>query len=346
MNLKTITDQLLVEKTEHLVREERELLIKVLHCLKEIDRRRLYSELGYKSLFEFAVKKLGYPEDQAYRRLSAMRLLKEIPQIEDKINAGEITLTHINLAQTHFRQEKKITDKELSFGEKLSVIEQIANKPVREAERITFALSSAPELLRADRVKSLSEEYIEFNFKALIRVQEKADRLKGWLAHKYPNLSMGELFDKLCDLGLVEWDPSRGPTSKRKLTSDRAGTKDLKLDSAKSGDSRLARKGSGPASLDKSQSDQKPSLRNFAAPRKSCVVNRAIPARVRRELFKTARSQCENCKSEFALEVDHILPVALGGSSTAENLRVLCRSCNRRSAIKSFGLFKMESYLN
>ncbi|MEK7357433.1 MAG: HNH endonuclease [Bdellovibrionota bacterium] len=38
-------------------------------------------------------------------------------------------------------------------------------------------------------------------------------------------------------------------------------------------------------------------------------------------------------------------PFALGGSNDLENLRLVCRSCNQRSAIEVYGAKKMESYL-
>jgi hypothetical protein len=209
VNLKTVNDKALVEKVENLARQERELLTTVLHHLREIDRRRLFSSLGYKSLFDFTVRRLGYPEDQAYRRIAAMKLIKEIPEIEAKINAGEISLTHIGLAQSLFRQEKKIHQKEMSYDQKLSVLDQISNKPVREAERITLSLSSAPELAKPDRVNPISESRVEMKFTASIEINEKVAQLKGFLAHKHPNLSLGELFEKLCDLGLTEWHPAK-----------------------------------------------------------------------------------------------------------------------------------------
>lgn len=53
MNLKLINDRTLIQKIEDLVHKERELLIEILHHLREIDRRRFYSELGCKSLFDF-----------------------------------------------------------------------------------------------------------------------------------------------------------------------------------------------------------------------------------------------------------------------------------------------------
>jgi len=293
MNLRSVANTTLVERTEHWAQKERELLTNVLHHLREIDRRRLHSALGYKSLFDFAVRRLGYAEDQAYRRISAMKLLREIPEIESRIQAGELSLTHIGLAQALFRQEKKQHQREMSRDQKLSVFDQIASKPVREAERITRSLSSAPEALQPDRVRSLSSTHIEMRFTASQELREKIERLKGWLAHRHPQISLGELFEELCDLGLREWDPSK-----------------------------------------------------TAAPRKRCVNNEKSQAQVRREVFKRAGHKCENCGSTYALEVDHIHPRALGGLSTPENLRLLCRSCNQRAAIDVFGVDQMQQHLS
>ena len=39
--------------------------------------------------------------------------------------------------------------------------------------------------------------------------------------------------------------------------------------------------------------------------------------------------KCSACGSQENLEFDHIVPFSKGGSSTAENLRILCRPCNR-----------------
>ena len=57
---------------------------------------------------------------------------------------------------------------------------------------------------------------------ASIKTRAKVERLKGLLAHKCPDLSLGELFDKLCDLGLEKWDPCRSQTKTKNPDSNAA----------------------------------------------------------------------------------------------------------------------------
>src|SRR6185369_13706857 len=106
-NLTSLSDQTLLNETQKLVKQERELLSQILHHLREIERRRLFSFLKLSSLFEYATQELGYSEDQAYRRIQAMRLLKELPEIEEKINLGALNLTHLGMAQSLFKREQK-----------------------------------------------------------------------------------------------------------------------------------------------------------------------------------------------------------------------------------------------
>lgn len=51
------------------------------------------------------------------------------------------------------------------------------------------------------------------------------------------------------------------------------------------------------------------------------------PGHGRSEAFRLAEGKCEICK-EPAVEVDHIIPVCLGGTGDQENLRALCKSCH------------------
>lgn len=53
---------------------------------------------------------------------------------------------------------------------------------------------------------------------------------------------------------------------------------------------------------------------------------KAIPKAVKAEVLRRSAGLCEaeGC-TEAGKELDHVLPVALGGSNEAENLQLLCR---------------------
>ena len=362
-NLRSLKDKELIFRAERLAKEERELLSKVLYHIREIERRRLFSSLGYKSIFDFSVKKLGYSEDQAYRRVQAARLLQEIPEIEEKINSGELNLTHLSLAQNLFKSEKK-QKKEIPKFKKLEIFEKISSKPVREAESLLFSYSSSPVELKRDQVNSVSKNHIELKFTGSKELLEKIETLKGYLAHTDPNISMGELFERLCDLGLEHFAPSnkglKGPTRNREASAP-------PLTATQPSATQL-------------NAPQPTATLPSAAPKKSCVRNaggrnlkevvtkklefsenvrsieeyliensrlngKYISPKIRRKVFKDSNNRCTICKSTFALETDHRRPRSLGGTNDPKYLRALCRSCNQRLAIEKLGWKQMECYL-
>ncbi len=55
-----------------------------------------------------------------------------------------------------------------------------------------------------------------------------------------------------------------------------------------------------------------------------------IPDDVKQYVFTRDEGRCRSCGSTSELQFDHVVPVALGGSSSADNLQILCGPCNRR----------------
>ncbi len=107
MNLKHLTDSTLLKDTKNLASKERELTVQILHHIKEIDRRKLYSDLKYSSIYEYCEKELCYSAASAHRRIQAARMIKEMPEIEAKIESGELSL--INIASAGKFMHKKMT---------------------------------------------------------------------------------------------------------------------------------------------------------------------------------------------------------------------------------------------
>jgi hypothetical protein len=309
-----------------------------------------------------------------------MKLLNELPELEEKISAGDISLTHLGLAQALFNSEKKVTKSEFTHEQKLNVFDQIAKKSVREAEKITLSLSSAPAELKPDLIKVISADKVEFKFTAAASTKEKIEKLKGFLAHTNPNISLGELLEKLCDLGIQEWDPAKGPAARRKRCVKKSSLKAEEQVSLKAINScaenqtrenmheETAKKKVPANSFVGMEADKYDIAESTVSATSNDTASNAIApevgtlkadvsklntspgkkpsaAQTRRAVFARAGSACENCGSTFALEIDHVHPKALGGSSEAENLRVLCRACNQRAAIQVFGVDKMGEFL-
>ena len=57
-----------------------------------------------------------------------------------------------------------------------------------------------------------------------------------------------------------------------------------------------------------------------------------IPKVLRQQVIERARGLCEYCQTSqlivIALQIDHILPIALAGQTTLDNLCLACEFCN------------------
>lgn len=87
-----------------------------------------------------------------------------------------------------------------------------------------------------------------------------------------------------------------------------------------------------------------------SAPRRAPANERSIPMAVRQAVFRRDGGRCtfvgdtgQRCDSCHSLEFDHVVPIARGGLTTADNLRLRCRTHNRLEAERSFGAAFMRA---
>ena len=140
MNLKSLSNSELHEKTKSLVHEERRVTVEIIRHLREAEDRRLYAERGFGSLLEYCVKEFGYSESSAMRRISAVRVTRDLPEIESKIEQGRLTLSNIALSQSFFRAEEKQTHIKVPMKAKREVLEALEHRSTRQAEKTLFEM--------------------------------------------------------------------------------------------------------------------------------------------------------------------------------------------------------------
>jgi hypothetical protein len=64
------------------------------------------------------------------------------------------------------------------------------------------------------------------------------------------------------------------------------------------------------------------------------IKSRYIPSKIKSKLFERDGGICQECGDPYDIEIDHIKPVSKGGTSTLNNLQLLCKPCNRKKRDK------------
>ncbi len=328
MNLNKLSDKDLLINTKSLTTQEREILTNILDHLREVERRRLYSDLGYRSLFEYAVKELKYSEGQAGRRIQALRLVKEIPEVEEKIESGELNLSHICQAQSYFRELKNDPDTpSLNKKDKVKVLQQLESKSTREAEKVLISLSPSKSLaLPKEKERIISEDHRQVSFVITEELKDKLDEVKSLLGPDGQCLSMAQLLERMAEISLRTLNEKK--FGKKRVQEQPCGKRTEETQN------KLALNSSH--KLKKSKITPAPELGRVKS--ESRYISRAM----KYFIWQRDNKRCCQCGSRHHLNIDHIKPFGLGGKTEVSNLRLLCFSCNKRAAIKVYGIEKVE----
>lgn len=132
-----------------------------------------------------------------------MRLIKELPEIEAKIEAGDLNLSHVAQAQGVFRRLSQSKDlKSLNHQEKRVVLSDLEHKSVREGQK--HLLKLFPEAATPKE----TEKMISAN-KTLIRLvlseamKNKLESVRALLGPKGVDLGYADLMEVMAELSIT-----------------------------------------------------------------------------------------------------------------------------------------------
>ena len=102
-----LCDRELLAQTSNLARVERHLQGAIIDHLGEIEARSLFLRRGFASLFEYAVRELGYSDAAAGRRIAAMRLCADNPHTRERLRDGSLSLSAAAELQWAFDRQRR-----------------------------------------------------------------------------------------------------------------------------------------------------------------------------------------------------------------------------------------------
>ncbi len=253
-SLSGLPDQVLLAHTRSLVLHEQALQLAVLDHLREIHARHLHLRLGFSSLFDYAVRELGYSEGAAWRRIKAMRLCSETAGTRERLQDGSLTLSAAAQLQNTFEllqrtattaadpgsapaaagaaagaprgrrrrrglpgprpRRRRDRCRRWDAAQRQELVAQASGKSTREVKQLLAGV--APELARpADLMRALGEGCWELKVVIDSACQRGIEQLRGLLSHVDPHLTLGQLVERLVQDGLQRYDPGRPPRGRR-----------------------------------------------------------------------------------------------------------------------------------
>ena len=338
---------------------EREALGDLFELLMEVDRRGLHLERGYDSMFTFLERGLGYDPGSAHRRWMALCAIRKVPEVQEQLKRGGVTLSAVAMTENHLRQVQKL--KTVSDHERQGLFRAIQKKTKLEVEdllakqRQELGMSSEP---RPDRVRRLDAQRTELQFEVGQEVVEKLMRLKELFFHREPGARLEGVLLFSLRTTLRKHDPKERQARRRTRMLDVA-------------DVCVEEKADASSLLPRGLSDEPPLLREPSRPvpprlpyarrnppeptadellhhpaflhlQKMRRQRPPLGLPMRDRLLDRAGYRCEyrdprtreRCTQTAALELDHCVPLSRQGPNSAENLQVLCTGHHRRKSLK------------
>lgn len=332
MNLERISDDALFGRVEALARTERFTLVDLLVHLGELDSRGACQRKGYASAFAYLTRRLGYAESAAIRRVRVARAARKYPSVLRLLARGEISLEGIALIQPL-----------LTPANHESLIRKACRRSTREIERLVAELS--PERAEPrDRIRSLPPAPVPTPPRSELPETPAS-------ATPVPPLpAPAEPLSPVAAAPEHEAAPASVPGAPRRRRVFFAFTADEDVEDWYKEARDLLRHRFPDGAMEQivghalrmlvEEERAARTLRRRTEP--VPTEGRRIPKRVEDEVWRRDGGRCAfigaegtRCGETAWLELDHVVPWALGGrSDDAGNVRLLCRAHNRSEAAR------------
>src|SRR4051812_48978674 len=129
MKLTDLSDAQLLDSLKTVCAQGRVLLARLLAHLGEVEERRLHLEAAFPSMLDFCMGRLGMSEGEACRRITAARAARRFPDLLNRIERGDVTLSTVVLVHKHLDEatyEETMTA--VAGKTKLQVLEILARR--------------------------------------------------------------------------------------------------------------------------------------------------------------------------------------------------------------------------
>ena len=324
-----LSDENLLKETFDASKKEKQATFELLKYLVQVDERRAYATLDCSSLFEYVVKVLGFSETQASERVNSVRLKRAVPEAEDKIKNGSLSMTTASQIHRFSKQEKKAGNV-VTKSETLEIIETCSSQSKREVEKILFSKASAEAKEAQEKIREVSEDLTELRFYIPEATFKKLNEVRNLLG----NESLKDIFAQALDSLIQEKRRKKGMVledgNNVKPCDQTASTAIASSTAESNSTSKLH-----PSTLPAKEKFQKK------------IQSRFISIHTKRIVSQRSGNRCEyinpktkmRCSSQYKLELDHEFPFALGGNNEASNLTHKCRQHNLKAA-EEWGLCK------
>jgi hypothetical protein len=321
----------LIQRLRTLAAEDRSHNVELIRHIAEVARRRLYKP-RHRSMYQFCLSELNMSEPVAYKRVMAGYWACRHPVLLDAIEDGRLHLSAVmligpHLTRTNVDELVRTATHQTKAAIKARLVE-ISPRPKVETSLTPFS-GAMPEV--APPVASLTKT----------TASASGDVVPG-------KLDPDPVFAPVASVSATvpERYTTQEPLSPQwiKLVSSIRGATSEKLRRASDLLSHEIPSGEFDLVLDKvldlaiaELEKRKCGATDRPHASKGCRRERGVSAAARRAVWTKHLSRCAICGGTRFLEIDHIVPLARGGTSAPSNLRLLCRDCNRAEAERIFG---------